>query len=191
MLTDMQIPIIPVSDGTTQRLIANIQENTVANKDYYIDDQFILNGVLYKVTKTGSPAIAQGATIDIANDCVVSDTITQQMKPKKLAEITATTSMTFKQALDALGSSIDTTLLNNLDAATITRLVLVVGSYCFRFTQYTSLGLVFEMYVIGNFLNMRYWAIGFSSNSSAKVYATSSSSVVDESPTNISFTFTP
>lgn len=83
MLTDMQIPIIPVSDGTTQRLIANIQENTVANKDYYTGEQFILNGVLYRVTKVastvGSPAIAQGATIDIANDCEVSDTITQQI----------------------------------------------------------------------------------------------------------------
>lgn len=86
MLTDMQIPIIPVSDGTTQRLIANIQENTVANKDYYTGDQFILNGVLYKVTKTGSPAIAQGATIDIANDCAVSDTISQQINELLLIE---------------------------------------------------------------------------------------------------------
>ena len=86
MLTDMQIPIIPVSDGTTQRLIANIQENTVANKDYYTGDQFILNGVLYRVTKANggtlvspTPAIPQGTTIDIANDCVVSDTIAQQL----------------------------------------------------------------------------------------------------------------
>lgn len=86
MLTDMQIPIVPVSDGTTQRLIANIQENTVANQDYYKGDQFILNGVLYKVTKANggtvsvpTPAIAQGVTIDIANDCAVSDTIAQQI----------------------------------------------------------------------------------------------------------------
>lgn len=190
----MQIPIIPVSDGTTQRLIANIQENTVANQDYYRGDQFILNGVLYKVTKVNggtasaiTPAITQGATIDITNDCVVSDTITQQMKPQKLAEITATTSMTYKQALDALGNN--TTVLSNLDEATRTRLVLVVGAYYFVITQYASSGIAFDMYVIGNHLNLRSWFIGFNSNSSAKTYTSSSSSVIDDSSNNISSSF--
>lgn len=110
-------------------------------------------------------------------------------KPQKLAEITATTSMTYKQALDALGSSIDTTLLSNLDMATKSRLVLIACGYCFVFTQYSSLGIAFGMYLIGNYLNQRYWSVGFNSNSSAKTYATSSSSVTDDSSSSISSPF--
>ena len=67
----------------TQELIAPVLFTNIANQDYYTGDQFILNGTLYKVTKVastvGSPAIAQGDTIDITNDCVVSNTITQQI----------------------------------------------------------------------------------------------------------------
>ena len=51
--------IIYSADGTTQKLIAHVQDTLLADRAYGINDQFIYAGVLYRCTA----AIAQGAEI--------------------------------------------------------------------------------------------------------------------------------
>lgn len=77
MITELfgQIP----NDIETQMLIAPVLSEMIATQAFAINDQFIVNNTLYKATK----AIAIGDTISVGtstnDNCVLSDSITQQM----------------------------------------------------------------------------------------------------------------
>lgn len=68
------------NDVQTQMLIAPVLAEMVATQAFAIDDQFIVDNVLYKATK----AIAIGDAISVGtsttDNCILSDSITQQMK---------------------------------------------------------------------------------------------------------------
>lgn len=71
------------NDVQTQMLIAPVLSNMVATQPFAIGEQFIVDNVLYKATK----AIAIGDAISVGtgttNNCVLSDSITQQMNTKE------------------------------------------------------------------------------------------------------------
>ena len=64
-----------VSTKAGQSLLAPIQTTLVASKAYVIGEQFVYQGLLYKVTA----AITQGGTIIINGNCELSDDITDQI----------------------------------------------------------------------------------------------------------------
>lgn len=78
MITE-EFGVIP-PDIQTQMLIAPVMGEMIATQAFAIGEQFIVNSTLYKATK----AIAIGDTISVgtgANDnCILSDTISQQIK---------------------------------------------------------------------------------------------------------------
>ena len=59
----------------TQQMIAPIQTTLVAVKAYAVGDQFVYQGLLYKVTA----AIASGGTIIIDGNCELSECVTNQI----------------------------------------------------------------------------------------------------------------
>ncbi len=67
------------NDVQTQMLIAPVLAEMVATQAFAINDQFIVDNVLYKATK----AIAIGDAISVgtsaSDNCILSDSITQQM----------------------------------------------------------------------------------------------------------------
>lgn len=65
-----------VSTKADQSLLAPIQTTLVASKPYAIGEQFVYQGLLYKVTT----AIAQGGTITINGNCELTDDVTTQIK---------------------------------------------------------------------------------------------------------------
>ena len=65
-----------ICDTATQSMIAPIQVTLTADRAYAVDDRFILNGQLYKVTS----AISSGGTITIGTNAELSDTVSSQIK---------------------------------------------------------------------------------------------------------------
>ena len=64
-----------VATKANQTLLAPIQTTLVASKNYAIGDQFVYNGLLYRVTAT----ITQGSAITIGGNCEQAPDITHQM----------------------------------------------------------------------------------------------------------------
>lgn len=89
-----------MTDVITQQLIAPVLGAMVADRNFTIGDQFIVNNTLYKIT---AATVASGTDLVVGTNCAVSDTITQQMKDTVMASITATSSMTYAEALGSLG----------------------------------------------------------------------------------------
>ena len=63
------------SANNAQQMIAPIQNNLTASKAYAVGEQFVYNGLLYKVTA----AITQGGTITIDGNCELADSVTKQL----------------------------------------------------------------------------------------------------------------
>ena len=76
MFQDMQIPVLPIGGGETQKLIAHVQDTTTADINYVQGQQFIMGGVLFKVKKS---SISAGSTINMDTDVEVADTVTNQI----------------------------------------------------------------------------------------------------------------
>lgn len=78
MFQDMQIPVLPVGGGETQKLIAPIQDTLIANKAYSIGEEFIYSGVLFKVITAipnGGDIILDGSSANVE----VADTLVEQI----------------------------------------------------------------------------------------------------------------
>lgn len=63
-----------ISDAV--EMIAPIESTLVASKAYSVGDQFVYNGLLYKVTA----AIEEEETIVIGENCELADCVTEQLK---------------------------------------------------------------------------------------------------------------
>lgn len=82
MLGSAQIPAIILDGNQTQELIAPVQNTLIADRNYTVGQQFILNGTLYKVTTaitSGNPIITSGSSAN----CELADIITEQLNTKK------------------------------------------------------------------------------------------------------------
>lgn len=101
------------NDVQTQMLIAPVLAEMIATQPFAINDQFIVDNVLYKATK----AIGIGDTISVGtsttDNCVLSDSITQQIGM-----------VDFK--IPSTNADIQSLLLNN-DSYTTTKPSLVFG----------------------------------------------------------------
>lgn len=100
--------------------------------------------------------------------------------------------MTYKQALDALGSSINTTLYNNLSLGNKSRLYLVANNYVFNIVNTTTSNLDFEESNMGNYFTARYWHVGFNNDSYTKLGTASSGgtmTITDNSNDTMTSTF--
>lgn len=60
----------------SQAMIATVQPNLTAIKAYAKGEQFVYNGLLYKVTT----AINSGGTITIGGNCELADSVTEQIR---------------------------------------------------------------------------------------------------------------
>ena len=70
--------IIYSADGTTQKLIAHVQDTLIADKDYGLNDQFIYAGVLYRVTVAitqNDPIVLTGTDVNVVASKVVADQV--------------------------------------------------------------------------------------------------------------------
>lgn len=74
---DGKVAKTEVLANNAQQMIAPIQSNLTASKAYEADEQFIYNGLLYKVT---AAIIQQGGTITIGGNCELADSVTEQIR---------------------------------------------------------------------------------------------------------------
>ena len=72
-----------VNIKTDQSLIATIQTTLVASKSYVVGEQFVYNGLLYKVTT----AINSGGAIVIDSNCELADSVTEQIRALNASNI--------------------------------------------------------------------------------------------------------
>ena len=66
-----------LTDIPTQMLIAPVLPKMVSDRAYAVGEQFIVNNVLYKITRAVSAA---DVPLVVGSNCEVSDTISQQIK---------------------------------------------------------------------------------------------------------------
>lgn len=93
------------SEKADQSLLATVQPNLTAVKAYAKGEQFVYQGLLYKVTT----AISSGGTITIGGNCKLSPSVTEQIRAfdKGSVSVTADGVKTLKTLLQELYDSID------------------------------------------------------------------------------------
>lgn len=96
--------------------------------------------------------------------------------------------MTYKQALDTLGTNLSTKI-NSLSDATKIKLKLVISGYVFNMTYMTSSSLDFYLEAIGSYLTIYTWRVKFDNTSAPKHFNSNSNTVVDDSSTTLPSTF--
>ena len=119
MFQDMQIPVLPIGGGETQKLIAPIQDTLIANKAYSIGEEFIYSGVLFKVITAipnGGNIILDGSSANVE----VADTLTEQINTvSKQTQFGTASGTTFAQLW---------TFINSLNNRQKDSLVLTINS---------------------------------------------------------------
>ena len=117
-------------------------------------------------------------------------------EPIKLAEVTnVTTSMTYKQALDALGSSVNTTLYNNLsNAQKASKLFLFIkrgedNGFVVSIDSFSASNIAFVFLLVGSTSTTAYrWIADFNGNDSKARYFVDNVSS-DSTNNNVSLSF--
>ncbi len=93
------------SEKVDQSLIATVQPNLTAVKSYAKGEQFVYQGLLYKTTA----AISSGGTITIGGNCVLADSVTEQIRAldRGSVSVTADGVKTYATLLNSLFSETD------------------------------------------------------------------------------------